>query len=222
MSSVALDGGVEPIIGWRGWFLRVSAFGPELVPAGKGRGGWPWRAPMTARCAEGREHRSPDPSCACGLSAYKPETAHRSLRSRFPVIGTVSMWGRIVEHQHGWRAEHAYPDRLRLVCGACLRARTGRRTGIPVVAGTISGDAAAEGFASAWCATHVPSELARTWSAPEVGRVLLARYAVDPMPIEQIRATVGRREKRRPWTNLDRVGAAKTSFDPPDIVRHLR
>ena len=222
MSGVPLDTVVEPIIGWRGWFLRVSAFGPELVPAGAGRGGWPWRAPMTARCAEGREHRSPDPSCGCGLSAFKPETAHRSRRSRFPVIGTVSMWGRIVEHQHGWRAEHAYPDRLRLVCGACLRARTGRRAGIPVVAGTIAGAGASPGFASAWCATHVPSELSRTWSAPEVASALLSRYAVDPLPIDRIEATVDRRRERRPRTNLDRVEAVTMRFDPPDIVRHLR
>ena len=222
MSGVPLDTVVEPIIGWRGWFLRVSAFGPELVPAGAGRGGWPWRAPMTARCAEGREHRSPDPSCGCGLSAFKPETAHRSRGSRFPVIGTVSMWGRIVEHQHGWRAEHAYPDRLRLVCGACLRARTGRRAGIPVVAGTIAGAGASPGFASAWCATHVPSELSRTWSAPEVASALLSRYAVDPLPIDRIEATVDRRRERRPRTNLDRVEAVTMRFDPPDIVRHLR
>jgi hypothetical protein len=222
MSAVPLDIVAEPVIGWRGWFLRVNAFGPELVPAGKGRGGWPWRAPMTARCAEGRGHRSPDPSCGCGLSAFKPETAHRSLRSRFPVIGTVSMWGRIVEHQHGWRAEHAYPERLRLVCGTCLRARTGRRTGIPVIAGTVAGDAASQGFASAWCDVHVPSELSRAWSAPEVGRALLSRYAVDPMPIARIEATVGRPRRRRPWTNLDRVETTTMRFEPPDIVRHLR
>lgn len=132
------------------------------------------------------------------------------------------MWGRIVEHQHGWRAEHAYPDRLRLVCGVCLRARIGRRTGIPVVAGTIAGDAASQGFASAWCAVHAPAELGRRWSASEVGRALLSRYAVDPMPLERIEATVGRPRRRRPWTNLDRVETTTMRFEPPDIVRHLR
>jgi hypothetical protein len=28
------------------------------------------------------------------------------------VLGTVALWGRVVELEHGWRASHAYPLRL--------------------------------------------------------------------------------------------------------------
>ncbi len=28
------------------------------------------------------------------------------------VIGTVSLWGTVVECEHGWRAEYAYPRRI--------------------------------------------------------------------------------------------------------------
>jgi hypothetical protein len=37
------------------------------------------------------------------------------------VLGTVSMWRRVVEHTTGVRSALAYPSRLRLVCGPCAR-----------------------------------------------------------------------------------------------------
>jgi hypothetical protein len=42
-------------------------------------------------------------------------------RTRDPaVVGTVSLWGRIVEHEFGFRAELAYPQRLSLICRLCF------------------------------------------------------------------------------------------------------
>ena len=216
MSAVPLDTVVEPVIGWRGWYLRLTTSGPDLMPAGMGRDGWPRRAPMTARCSAGGPHQSPDPTCSCGLYAYRSERALRSSGAWFPVIGTVSLWGRIVEHERVWRAEHAYPHRLRLVCEECLRTRPGLQTRVPVVAGTTSTGS------SVWCATHAPAALREAWPARELGSALLARYAVDPMPIGRIEETVGRRRKRRPWTNLDSVETTTMRFEPPDIVRRLR
>lgn len=36
------------------------------------------------------------------------------------MLGTVALWGRAVEHEAGWRAAFAYPQRLRLVCYLCF------------------------------------------------------------------------------------------------------
>ena len=36
------------------------------------------------------------------------------------VMGQVLGWGRVVEHQRGWRAERAYPVSLSLFCSGCL------------------------------------------------------------------------------------------------------
>jgi hypothetical protein len=33
----------------------------------------------------------------------------------------VAMWGKVVEHARGARAQYAYPQRMRLVCGECIR-----------------------------------------------------------------------------------------------------
>jgi hypothetical protein len=42
-------------------------------------------------------------------------------RTRDPsVVGTVALWGRVVEHEHGFRAEWGYPQRLSLICRLCF------------------------------------------------------------------------------------------------------
>jgi hypothetical protein len=33
-------------------------------------------------------------------------------RLKNPVVGSVRLWGEVHEHEYGWRAELAYPDRL--------------------------------------------------------------------------------------------------------------
>jgi hypothetical protein len=175
---------------------------------------------MTARCSARRAHHSPDPSCTCGLYAFKSKTVLRSPKTWFPVIGTVSMWGRIVEHERGWRAEHAYPDRLRLVCGECLR--TGVGTGLPVTAGRSFMSPASQVFLSARCATHIPARLSDDRPASEIGSALLSRYAVDLLPIDRIEAMIAPATRRSSLAGLDQVIATKVSFDPPGVVRCLR
>ena len=42
-------------------------------------------------------------------------------RTRCPaVLGRVALWGRVIEHEHGYRARFAYPQRLRLICQFCF------------------------------------------------------------------------------------------------------
>jgi hypothetical protein len=36
------------------------------------------------------------------------------------VLGTVALWGRVLEHAHGYRAERGYPQRLTLICPLCF------------------------------------------------------------------------------------------------------
>lgn len=36
------------------------------------------------------------------------------------VVGSVALWGTVIEHTRGYRVEFAYPDRIRLVCAGCL------------------------------------------------------------------------------------------------------
>jgi hypothetical protein len=112
----------EALSGWRTWGLVGSrdAASLGLVPVVRRRSRvWPAARPTRAVCARGRRHRVPDVGCRCGLHALRDTGSLR--RTRDPaVVGTVALWGRIVEHEYGYRAEWAYPQRLRLICRLCF------------------------------------------------------------------------------------------------------
>jgi hypothetical protein len=60
---------------------------------------------------------APNPDHTCGIYAYKALTdamlwASKLGRIRPVVIGTVKLWGTVVETTAGWRAEFAYPKAL--------------------------------------------------------------------------------------------------------------
>jgi hypothetical protein len=50
------------------------------------------------------EHQSPLESCSCGIYALK-ETS----RCLGDIYGEVYLWGKVIEHEDGWRAQFAYP-----------------------------------------------------------------------------------------------------------------
>lgn len=111
----------QPIDGWRTWTLDGSRDGSEvrLLPiAGTGRP-WPRREPVRAECARRRLHRVPGLDCTCGIHATRGVDLLR--RTRDPaVLGTVALWGRVLEHANGYRAERGYPQRLTLICPLCF------------------------------------------------------------------------------------------------------
>jgi len=99
-------------------------------------------ARCAARDANGKffEHESPDPACRCGIYAVKrldwveepllllladrlrdhAGCARRRPASGRPhenwlVVGSVSLWGKIVEGTWGYRAQYAYPEQLWLL-----------------------------------------------------------------------------------------------------------
>ncbi len=130
-----LEHAAEPIQGWRAWRLRRRPDGRLRIAPTTPRPDWEPGVPIHATCsgAHTREymvynpelvafHRSPEPGCTCGIHAMKDPFRLRRARPKGSagVIGTVAMWGRVIEHTRGWRAEFAYPARLRLICAWCL------------------------------------------------------------------------------------------------------
>ena len=111
---------VSPIIGYRVW--RWEAAGLRSV------NGVPWLPgkPLTARCrvvhgvtvngrleaADGM-HDAPKLACTCGVYAAKSfDHLRRAGYGEWAIHGDVYLWGSVVEHQLGWRAEFAYPKTL--------------------------------------------------------------------------------------------------------------
>jgi hypothetical protein len=60
---------------------------------------------------------APNPTHTCGVHAYKTLGdallwARKIGRVRPVVVGTVRLWGTVVETSAGWRAEYAYPHKI--------------------------------------------------------------------------------------------------------------
>jgi hypothetical protein len=214
MDNVSMDLGMtggpdEVVTGWRTWDLSTDGEdGPVLLPVGSGVDAWPPRQALRARCGATpilslfrRPHQAPDPACRCGIYAGRSLDAFDRPRPAWPppsVVGTVSLWGRVVEHERGWRAAVAYPSRLRLVCAMCAWFEPG--PGTPFTVHSFLGRL------YTLCEQHrggiqVPDtrRSAPTDLDPNAlqARVLDA-YAVDLLPLEPVAALFRRRRTPDP------------------------
>jgi hypothetical protein len=121
-----------PVIAWRAWALSGHAATLRLRPVGRFARPWPARQPVEASCGHWRFHRAPSLGCTCGVHATREPELLR--RARGPVVvGTVALWGTIVEHALGYRARFGYPLRLCLVCPVCFWQLGTARSRAPVV-----------------------------------------------------------------------------------------
>jgi hypothetical protein len=129
MTSNSAPDYLEPIEGWRAWIVDPRPEGPVLqsvVRLGDWRPGHPLVGACTGRRYAVPEHHPPvahdTPSlhCGCGIHAHRllEEAAYYtegpSRRQLVTAIGTVALWGSVIECTDGWRASHAYPVRLDL------------------------------------------------------------------------------------------------------------
>ena len=150
----------------------------------------------------------PSDGCSCGLYAAR---RLRDLRrvvgpmTSLPVavVGSVAMWGRVVEHSAGYRAELAYPDRIRLVCGACYAmGHVGQPSRVEDRGG---------GRLHPVCRVHATHDRAdRSGITPsELEHRLLAAYAVEPLPAQVLREAGFRKGSPSRWTLARRAPGAR-------------
>jgi hypothetical protein len=170
----------EPIIAWRAWTLtgRLDGSRLRLRPVAGRRLPWPPMRAARATCKNGRMHRAPDLACSCGLHGTHDVDPLR--RTKNPtVVGTVALWGRVIEHDLGYRAEFAYPQRLGLVCLLCFwqhHVRGTRPDRVAIIAG---------GRMLPLCQRHVSTatdyglRARRLLDAAEVQERLQGTYAVE-------------------------------------------
>jgi preprotein translocase subunit YajC len=108
---------ISPVVGYRAW--RWNATGLKSL------NGEPWLPgrPLAAECqaaARGTrvkavhgDHELPHPNCTCGVYAAKNrEHLRRVGYEGRGIHGEVYLWGTVVEHKLGWRAQFAYPKSL--------------------------------------------------------------------------------------------------------------
>jgi hypothetical protein len=103
---------ISPIIGYRVW--RWDDAGLRSL------NGKPWSPckPLAAKCGAGKAHDAhevPQTDCTCGVYAAKNLEHLRQFGYEGRGIhGEVYLWGTVVEHELGWRAQFAYPKSLAL------------------------------------------------------------------------------------------------------------
>jgi len=117
---------VEAVVGWRMWYAVEEGSAVRLSSVIH-RTLWPRAAPLVAACRCLRvplwpfarpRHEAPAADCRCGIHAasigmmrtYLPEQLQWT--KLVPVVGRVSLWGVVHEHERGWRATFAYPESL--------------------------------------------------------------------------------------------------------------
>ena len=100
------------IVGWRAWRVVETPRGLRLASVLYDDVWEPGREAV-ARC---ENHDAPASGCMCGFHAAKDrEAALPYLVGRDDpgtvdrVLGLVALYGRVIEHEEGWRAEKAYP-----------------------------------------------------------------------------------------------------------------
>jgi hypothetical protein len=115
----------EPIVGWRQWKFMYPHF---LANLGNDTIYMP-REKIEALCEQYstvgtlvlRKHHSeqtaPHLTCTCGIYAYKEKTRLlREIRTIYSglrlVYGEINLWGKVIEHEDGYRAQFGYPRRL--------------------------------------------------------------------------------------------------------------
>jgi hypothetical protein len=125
----------EPIVGWRQWNFMYPHF---LANVGNDTIYVP-REKIEARCEQystigtlvlRKDHneQAPHLTCMCGIYAYKekPRLLHEignSVSGFIPrrqsleriarlVYGEINLWGKVIEHEDGYRAQFGYPKRL--------------------------------------------------------------------------------------------------------------
>jgi hypothetical protein len=129
--------------------------------------------------------------CGCGIYAASSVERLRIAgvsRGSVGVIGTVSMWGRVVEHAAGYRAEHGYPSRIRLVCPRCVAHGRLRPPDRVVRVG--------EALVP-FCRHHAPA-VEGAGSPAELEAEILSEYAVDLLPLEPLRRELARSRVPKP------------------------
>jgi len=197
---------IDPVRGWRAWRVYSSRhFDRNSLPVQTRRPIWglqsiyaslydqhlwPNSTPLTAECLNGVGEHAPGRTCYCGVSAFHRAVelvslAPNLLGSQLCVIGQVIGWGRVIEHERGWRAAQVLPASLGVICTRCRVEKRVLRRALSVVYWGPD-----KKFTLALCARHgnylkqkgqVRNKALDFVSADTVERHLIKRYRVKPV-----------------------------------------
>jgi len=139
---------VVPIVGHRIWSWDTTAANHEPCSPLRSLNGNPWPVgrKLSATCfhpcmpsMQFERHQSPLESCRCGIYATKDvDQLQKFCGIGFGISGEVYLWGTVVEHQFGWRAQYAYPKSLVLSPETFLFQPDGAPSGVKRIQSCLS------------------------------------------------------------------------------------
>jgi hypothetical protein len=107
---------ISPVVAYRAWRWKETGL--------QSLNGEPWvpgqhlealcRVAPAARHLAEPANEVPHGKCTCGIYAAKNREHLRQIGYADGVCGEVYLWGTVVEHKLGWRAQFAYPKSLAL------------------------------------------------------------------------------------------------------------
>jgi hypothetical protein len=116
---VSIPDYISPIVGYRVW--TWDTMGLKSLCGEQ----WHPNQSLAARCrasavvgtiagrVEGHDsHDAPQVNCTCGIYAAKTLHHFGAGYEQYGIHGEVYLWGTVVEHERGWRAQLAYPKNL--------------------------------------------------------------------------------------------------------------
>jgi len=117
----------EPIVAYRSWNVLADSGGWRLA-SNRSSGSnspaiWPPFEPTVASCLHPHLRQpkghglAPAEGCSCGI--YGRRACSMTGLRWGHIVGAVSLWGKVIGHQSGYRAEYAYPHTL-LAASCCL------------------------------------------------------------------------------------------------------
>ena len=120
--------GFRPHEGWRLRSLFIPPSRPLWWVGPHLKAVVPPRVDCPARCP-----RSSDRHCCCGIHAFRterlawqklpPAPPWHAVWGDWALLGEVALWGKVVEHEDGYRAEHAMVKRLVVPSSMVIRPR---------------------------------------------------------------------------------------------------
>jgi hypothetical protein len=104
---------VHTLTAWRGWDVKNGML-DGLGVSSK----WQPKRADSAFC-KNNTHAAPQMNCGCGYWSFKTfdfmKSTLKSYMNNVKVIGSVEIWGRVIECSNGYRSEFAYPKELWLL-----------------------------------------------------------------------------------------------------------
>lgn len=165
----------RPIIGYRSWWLAYDQTEVALCS----RVVWPkreklvagcWARYLIAPCDQEVDHH-------CGIYAYNDRVkVFDQSPASFRVYEEVALWGKVVVHQYGYRAQYAYPSRL--YCQKDEKvAMAANVYGIPVSPIGVVGDIRLSWQEAKYCASLFSKGI--MCSAAETALMLMKRHVKE-------------------------------------------